>query len=70
MEGTLSEKLLTVPEVASRLQLSIRTVRNYTKSGALRVVRLGRAVRIDRQDLAIFIASMRSESPVPAPVKI
>lgn len=52
-------RLLTVREVAERLRVCVRTVRNYIKQGLLRVVRLGRAVRVDEQDLAKFVATLR-----------
>ena len=52
-------KLLTVFEVAERLAVCVRTVRNYISAGVLRVVRIGRAVRVDERDLAVFIEQLR-----------
>lgn len=43
--------LLTVAEVATYLQVSIRTVRRLIASGELEVVRIGRAVRVSEEAL-------------------
>jgi excisionase family DNA binding protein len=40
------ERLLTVSDVAERLQVSPRTVRRMIATGQLRIIRLGRSVRI------------------------
>lgn len=53
--------LLTVPEVAAELRLSVKTIQRHIRNGLLPAVRIGRAVRITRQDLA----SLR-EVPNPA----
>ena len=50
--------LLTVFEVAERLKVCVRTVRNYIKAGSLRVRRLGRAVRIEESELERFVAAL------------
>ncbi|CAO3424258.1 helix-turn-helix domain-containing protein [Azospirillum endophyticum] len=47
--------LLTIPEVADRLQVSIKTVRRWIVSGDLPTVRLGRQIRIQQKDLDIFL---------------
>ena len=47
--------LLTIPEVAERLQVSIKTVRRWIVSGDLPTVRLGRQIRIQPKDLDIFL---------------
>ncbi len=49
--------LLTVAEVASYLQVSIRTVRRLIVSGELKVIRIGRAIRVQKTALRAFIAS-------------
>jgi excisionase family DNA binding protein len=49
------EPLLTVREAAAFLRISERSLWQFTKVGALRCVRLGRAVRYDRRDLIAFI---------------
>ena len=53
-------KLLTVKDVAKRLQLSIRTVRSYISDKVLRVVHFGRAVRVTESELQKFIADRTS----------
>jgi excisionase family DNA binding protein len=50
-----SERLLTVPDVADRCQVSPRSVRRWIDEGLLRVIRLGRSVRVSEGDLAAFI---------------
>lgn len=52
-------RLLKVSEVADRLRVCVRTVRNYIRRGLIRVVRLGRAVRVDERDLEEFVKNMR-----------
>ncbi len=47
--------LLTIPDVAERLQVSIKTVRRWIVSGDLPTVRLGRQIRIQPKDLDIFL---------------
>ena len=41
------DHLLTVPQVAKRLQISERQVRRLYSGGDLKVIRVGRLVRID-----------------------
>lgn len=41
-----AKELLTVPQVAENWQVSERTVRRMIADGRLRVVRLGRSIRI------------------------
>ena len=49
--------LLTLEDVAMRLQVSVRTTRGWVDAGKLRVVRLpGRLVRVDPVELARFRA--------------
>jgi excisionase family DNA binding protein len=52
--------LLTVAEVAKRLRVHPITVRRLIKSGRLRVVRIGRAVRIRADDLDALLSSDRA----------
>lgn len=49
--------LLTVAEVAAVLRIDRYTVRRYIAAGQLPGVRIGRELRIERPDLARFIAS-------------
>ena len=60
------ERLLTVPEVAERLRLSIFTVRELLKEGRLRGFRLGGTKsgwRVTDADLQAFIDAARGERP-------
>ena len=49
------ERLLTVNDVAERLQLHPITVRRHIKAGKLRAVRVGRAVRVRESDLETYL---------------
>jgi excisionase family DNA binding protein len=44
MPKTSNEKLMTVPEVASRLRLTEATVRNLVREGRIPFLRLGRNI--------------------------
>lgn len=48
--------LLTVPQTASVLNCSPRSVWRFLAAGSLRRVRLGRAVRITRDNVEEFVA--------------
>lgn len=50
------EPLLTVQEAAQRCRLSVRQVWRHIQEQRLKVVRLGRAVRIRPDDLERFIS--------------
>jgi excisionase family DNA binding protein len=47
--------LLTAPQVATSLQVSLRTVRRLIRSGSLPVVRIGRILRVRGADLEAFL---------------
>ncbi len=49
------DRLLTVPEVAERLRVHPITVRRHIKTGRLRAVRIGRAVRVREADLQEYM---------------
>ena len=53
-------KLHTMEEVAEILGLSKRSVQRLVATGALRVHRLGRAVRVSDSDIAILLADTHS----------
>ena len=49
------ERAFYSPEqIADRLGLHVRTVRNYLRDGRLKAVRIGKQYRIAREDLAAF----------------
>ncbi|AOS62364.1 excisionase family DNA binding protein [Actinoalloteichus hymeniacidonis] len=65
----MSEELLTADEVAARLGLHVRTVRNYIRDGRLPAVRIGKQYRITGADLAEFLGTapeLRDETPPSA----
>ena len=47
----MSDELYSVEQVAERLGLHVRTVRNYVRDGRLKAVRIGKQYRISRADL-------------------
>jgi excisionase family DNA binding protein len=49
-----SPELLSVFEIAKRLKLHVKTVRNYVREGRLKAVRIGKQYRIARADLETF----------------
>jgi excisionase family DNA binding protein len=51
-----SERLLTIADVAERCQVSSRSVRRWIDEGRLKVIRLGRNVRVSERDLAKFLS--------------
>lgn len=59
-------KLFTIAQIADHLQCSTKQVRRWVKSGALKASRLGRHLRIAENDLAHFLAGLRSGKPRPS----
>jgi excisionase family DNA binding protein len=49
------DNLLTVAQVARRLQVHEITVRRHIKAGVLKAVRIGRGLRVREEDLDAFI---------------
>lgn len=47
----MPQELYSVEQVADRLGLHVRTVRNYVRDGKLKAVRIGKQYRIAREDL-------------------
>ncbi len=48
-------RLLTLPEVAARMSVSIKTVRRLIERGNLRVHRIGRAIRVSEDELVLLL---------------
>jgi len=59
-------KYLSAQQVADRLSISIRTVRNYIKSGKLPSVKIGKLRRIAEADLAKFVDHRKHRSEMEA----
>jgi excisionase family DNA binding protein len=57
--GRASDALLTLRQVARRLNVSVRTVRREVASGRFHCVRIGRSVRFTRNDVVRFVAAAR-----------
>jgi excisionase family DNA binding protein len=51
---TLAEDFLSVFDIASRLNLHVKTVRNYVREGRLKATRIGKQYRVSRADLEAF----------------
>jgi excisionase family DNA binding protein len=60
----MSHQLYSVDQVADRLGLHVRTIRNYVRDGRLKAVRIGKQYRIAREDLEAFAGG-----PVEAPAR-
>ncbi|MEU9116554.1 helix-turn-helix domain-containing protein [Streptomyces sp. NPDC048483] len=58
----MSERLYSVEQVAERLGLHVRTIRNYVRDGRLAAVRIGKQYRIAHADLEAFTGR-----PLPGP---
>ena len=58
--------LYSVEQVADRLGLHVKTVRNYVREGRLKAVRIGKQYRISREDLE---AMTGRPQPPPEPVR-
>ena len=61
--GITNGRMLSLSDVAEQLDVSLSTVRRRIAEGALRVHRIGRAIRISHVDLAAFLAATRSKKP-------
>jgi excisionase family DNA binding protein len=58
----MGNDLYSVEQVADRLGLHVRTVRNYVRDGRLKAVKIGKQYRITRADLEALTGE-----PAPAP---
>ncbi|WP_206795252.1 helix-turn-helix domain-containing protein [Amycolatopsis sp. MtRt-6] len=50
----MAQDVFSVEQVAAKLGLHVRTVRNYVRDGRLKAVRIGKQYRITATDLAAF----------------
>lgn len=52
----MTSELLTVPEIAAELQLNQQTIRNWIDQSKLPAHRMGRRVRVRREDFDALLA--------------
>lgn len=56
-------QLLTTDEAARRLGLHPETVRRFLREGTLRGVKIGRAHRIEENEIAAYIDRLKAANP-------
>ena len=56
------DQLLTLQQVADRLQVSMSTVRRLVDAGKLKAIKIGRNLRVRPEDLAKYIEEAKYES--------
>ena len=54
-----AEELMSVEDVAKRLDVSIKTVRRLISKGEIEVYRIGRQLRVSEGDLAHYLVRRR-----------
>lgn len=57
----MTDQLLTLRQVADRLQVSMSTVRRLVDAGKLKTVRIGRSHRVRPEDLDTYIEGQAQE---------
>jgi excisionase family DNA binding protein len=65
MQTDISDKFLTISEVAEILSVSSSLLYKQVSQGTLPVVRLGRAIRVEQTDLISFI-ERNHQSTIPS----
>src|ERR1044072_7433038 len=58
-------QLYTIERVAELLNLHVKTVRGYVRSGRLKAKRIGKQYWITREDLQEFAGTTEIDKPVP-----
>ena len=66
----MSAELYSVEQVAEKLGLHVRTVRNYVRDGRLKAVRIGKQYRIAREDLDALMGQSPTEPPLSRYVEV
>ena len=62
--ATMTPSLYTIERVAELLNLHVKTVRGYIRSGRLKAKRIGKSYRITREDLQEFAGTTAIDPPV------
>lgn len=57
-------RLLTLKQAAEELGLPVGTLRRAIWDGKLAQVRIGRSIRVDRQDLEAWLTCSKTRGPV------
>ncbi len=57
-------RLLTLKQAADELGVKVWTLRRAIWNGDLAQVRLGRSIRVDRNDLEVWLARQKVRGPV------
>ena len=60
----MNQNFYTIEQVAERLGLHVKTVRNYVRDGKLKATRIGKSYRIARADLETLAGPLAAEPPV------
>jgi excisionase family DNA binding protein len=60
----MTQDFYTIEQVAERLGLHVKTVRNYVRDGKLTATRIGKSYRIARADLEALAGPIAAEPPV------
>ncbi|MCY9785437.1 helix-turn-helix domain-containing protein [Nocardiopsis sp. EMB25] len=63
----MNDRLYSVEQVAERLGLHVRTIRNYVRDGRLHAVRIGKQYRISQSALEAFTGCPVPDPPGGAP---
>ncbi|MET8122976.1 helix-turn-helix domain-containing protein [Micromonospora sp. NPDC005189] len=66
----MREDMYSVEQVAERLDLHVRTVRGYIRSGRLKAVRIGKQYRITAGDLDAFTGQTRAVTTTAGPAEV
>lgn len=60
----MEEKYYTKNEVAENLNISIRTIERYIRSGELKALKIGKYTRIEENDLKEFLLQRKNEKSI------
>jgi excisionase family DNA binding protein len=65
----MTPHLYTIEQVAEHLNLHVKTVRGYVRTGRLKGKRIGKSYRITREDLEQFAGTSAIDTPAAVPRK-